>query len=190
LTRDGREVALLALMDGSAPHVMRAAAEQDDALVLAGIARDLARASGVELILPHEEIRRRGVADGVRYVLDELKRVNLIAEGIGMPWIQQFLRGSRLRADAVKNYRPEVYGGAITLLRCSEVEAESAKAWRELGLDVSAPARGWDELSDRPVDIRYVPTHHATMVHEPGVKFLAAELRACVEEAEERSAGR
>jgi amino acid adenylation domain-containing protein len=190
LTRDGREVALLALMDGSAPHVMRAAAEQDDALVLAGIARDLARASGVELILPHEEIRRRGPSDGVRYVLDELKRVNLVAEGIGMPWIQQFLRGSRLRAAAVKNYRPCAYAGAITLLRCSEVEAESAKAWHELGVDVSTPARGWDELSDRPVDIRYVPTHHATMVHEPWVKFLAAELRACIVEAEERTAER
>jgi amino acid adenylation domain-containing protein len=184
LAARGQQVALLALMDGSSPLVMQEAAEQDDASVLAGIARDLARASGVELALPHEEIRRRSAADGVLYVLDELRRVNLIAEGIGMPWIQQFLRGSRLRAGAVKNYRPGTYEGAITLLRCAEIEPESAKAWRELGVDVSAPARGWDKLSDRPVDIRYVPTHHATMVHEPWVKFLAERLQTCIEEAE------
>jgi thioesterase domain-containing protein len=179
-----REVALLALIDGTSPLIMQQGAEQTDVAMLAGLARDLARTAGVELALPHEELARLESVAALNLILDRLKSVNLIAPDIEMTWIRRLIQGSRSRTSAVRNYRPSVYPGVITLLRSSEVEAESAKAWREIGVDVRDGARGWDELSARPVEIHYISGHHATMLQEPHVRQLAAQLGACLDRAQ------
>jgi len=69
------------------------------------------------------------------------------------------------------------------------VEEESARAWREAGVDVRDRCRGWDGLSSRPVDVHFVPGHHATLLSPPAVDVLAAGLRAAIDAALRRATG-
>ncbi|HWP42477.1 MAG TPA: amino acid adenylation domain-containing protein [Blastocatellia bacterium] len=188
LKRQAEEVALLALLDGGSPLILKAARARRDAVMLAGFARDLARASGVEMDLPHEKVRQMEDEEGINYILGELKRHKLVAEGTEAEYFWRFMKGLRLRARAVSEYEPGVYHGVITLFRSSEIEPESAAAWREAGVDVTDRARGWDRLTDQPLVVHYVPGHHSLMVNKPHVTVLARKLRACLDQAQERLA--
>jgi thioesterase domain-containing protein len=180
IKRCGEEVALLALFDGMSPHVTRQIDDRGDAVILAGLARDLARRSGVDLALEHELIVSLGEQEALRYILDALKKTHLLDADLGLGWIRKFLQGNRTRMNALRDYNAQVYDGRITLFRSTEVEAEGAKAWLEAGVDVRDPMRGWDKLSAKPVDLHYVPGYHATMVFEPNVRALAEQLNECL----------
>jgi thioesterase domain-containing protein len=178
LINRGQRVGLVALLDGGSPAIYRAAPERSDAVVLAGFARDLARMSGVEIDLPHQRIREMGPEEGILYVMESLKRHRLTAAETEATYFRHFVRGLRLRTQAVREYEPQVYPGAIDLFRSSEVERESAAAWREVGIDAADRARGWDRLTSKPLEIHSVPGHHATMINKPHVAVLAEQLRA------------
>ena len=60
---------------------------------------------------------------------------------------------------------------------------ENAKALIEAGIDVLAPERGWDKLTTKPLNIHFVPGHHATLLQAPQVDHLARELTACLDAA-------
>jgi thioesterase domain-containing protein/acyl carrier protein len=180
LLRGGERVGVLALLDGVSPLEQQAVNERSDAVVLAGFARDLARTSGVELDLFHEEIKRLSESEGMRFVIDKLKDHKLIESDADPTYFSRFVRGIRLRSQSVRRYRPSIYPGVITLFRASQLERESAAAWREAGADVNDLTRGWDKLSTHKVDVRLVTGYHSTMVNEPHVKHLAKELSDCI----------
>jgi thioesterase domain-containing protein len=46
----------------------------------------------------------------------------------------------------------------------------------ERGTDVSEEAEGWAGLTSRRVDVRIIPGDHFSMMREPYVRVLAAEL--------------
>ncbi|HET9317303.1 MAG TPA: hypothetical protein VFQ51_17055, partial [Vicinamibacteria bacterium] len=84
---------------------------------------------------------------------------------------------------AVMRYRPRIYARRLTLFRTTEVEEDSARAWLEAGVDVRDRARGWDALSELPLDVHPIPGHHATLLAPPAVGVLAEALRAAIDEA-------
>jgi amino acid adenylation domain-containing protein/FkbM family methyltransferase len=184
LKRANQEVALLALFDGGSPLNVQHIEDRGDAVTMAGFARDMARMSGVNLSLPHEELQRLGAEEGLNYIFEKLKAANLLTPAIDVPWMRRFLQGVRSRMKAVRDYRPHVYDGVITLFRSTEVEPESARAWLEVGLDVKAPARGWDELSSEPVEIIRIHGHHVTMLVEPNVAIVAERLGQLIRKAQ------
>jgi thioesterase domain-containing protein/acyl carrier protein len=186
LIQQGEDVALLALLDGSSPLVSQAAQERSDAVVLAGFARDLARASSINVDLPHHKIKQMGNEEGIHYILDVLTRHDLMGADTEADYLRRFLQGLKVRTRAVRDYKPAVYPGPITLFRSSEVEQESASAWREAGVDVRDRARGWDHLTKEPLEIHSVPGHHATMVSKPNVEVLAKKLKDCIYKAREK----
>ncbi len=180
IVRSGEQVSILALLDGVSPLVQQAAAERSDAVTLAGFARDLARASGKEIDLRHEEIQRLSDEEGLQMIMQKLKDASLIESETEPEYFRRFVRGIRLRSQAVRNYKPVPYPGEINLFRASQLEKESAAAWRAAGIDLSDPARGWSELSVYPVKIHWIPGHHATLLNEPHVSQLAKVLLECV----------
>lgn len=187
LRRSGETVGLLALLDGPSPLVARKGERRSDVVMMAGLARSMARQSGVELSLPHEELQALPPDEALAHILAELHEARLLPAGVDLAWVRQALRGVRLREEALQLYEPEPYDGTITLFRSSETEIESARAWREMGVDVEDPTRGWEELSTRPVEICYVPGYHATILTLPNVRILAARLRECLDRINETS---
>ncbi|HEX6202939.1 MAG TPA: amino acid adenylation domain-containing protein, partial [Thermoanaerobaculia bacterium] len=183
MARRGRPPALLALLDGRAPASLRQAAGRSDALLLAGLARDLARESGVELALPHAEVAALAADEALPWILDRLRQAGLVTPDLDLGWIERFLAGVRARLEAVYRYRPAVYPGAIDLFRSTAVDEESARAWAEHGVDLADHDKGWGELCEQRLRVHRVPGHHARIVQEPHVGALADALTAAVDAA-------
>ncbi len=187
LTRQGREVELLVLFDGISPRLMQHLDERNDAVTLAGLVRDLARAAGSTLSLPHDEIKKLGAEDGVALILERAQAASLFPPERGLDWLRRFIYGVKTRTQSSRRYRPQEYDGVITLFRSGEAEPESAAAWLEVGVDVRDPLRGWDTLTTRPVDLHVLPAYHATLLTKPCVVRTAAALTACLDAAQARA---
>jgi thioesterase domain-containing protein/acyl carrier protein len=181
LTRQGREVALLAFLEGGSPYLMKHLEADVELMMVAGLARDLARLASLELDLPHEQVQAMKLDEGLEFILDKLKRTKLLSERLGIPWMRRYTRGAMLRLEAIRRYSPPKYDGEITLFRSEQNEPETEKAWLALGVDVTSASLGWDPLCKRLV-IQRVPGYHTTMVEEPHARVLGAKLRSAIDE--------
>jgi thioesterase domain-containing protein len=53
-----------------------------------------------------------------------------------------------------------------------------------LAAAAQSPTYGWDRFISEPVEVRWIPGDHESLVTEPHVRAVAAELRSCLDEAE------
>ncbi len=174
----GEEVGLLALLDGGAPQLLRGLEGGGEKAMLAGLARDMARAAGVGIDLTHERVRELDLEELTVYALEQLKDAELVERDLGIDWLRGYLRGVTARLLAVKDYTPEPYEGTIVYFHSTETEADTAADWREAGRATPADAsQGWSELSTLPVELEPIPGHHVTIMNEPLVRSLADRLR-------------
>jgi thioesterase domain-containing protein/acyl carrier protein len=180
LRRQGEEVAFLALLDGFSPLVARRGRTRSDVMMLAGFARELARRSGRSLDLTNESVEALPPDDAVRYILDLLLASNLLPPETDLDWVQRFLHGIKAREESLAEYQPQVYDGEVTVFSSTAVDPETAKVFIELGIDVHDPARGWDKLASRPIQIFRLPGHHETILQSPNVETLADHIRTCL----------
>nr|QEO74755.1 condensation domain-containing protein [uncultured bacterium] len=181
LVSRGQEVALLALLDAWSPVIFERLPEQnDDAMLLAVLARTLAREKSKTLLLSPDELRRMGPDERLAYFLEQARGAEILGqdvpEDIGIPFIRRFLEGYRARLIAVRRYAPAVYPGVITLFRASEEDPESVKELQDVGWDIYEPTYGWAALSLSTVEVQIVPGTHETIGQEPNVKELARLL--------------
>jgi amino acid adenylation domain-containing protein len=188
LRRQGEEVAFLAILDTWSPALYQTLPEEDDdAFLLAMLARVRARQEGKDLIISAEEIRRLGPEDQMRFVLEEVKNAGIlpsdISDDIGLPYIRSYLTGYKTRQSAVLRYRPLPYAGKIKLFRCVEEDQELLAALKKFGADTGDSSYGWDDLSDSPVDVHMVSSYHEGMLQEPHVEALASLLKLCIMES-------
>jgi thioesterase domain-containing protein len=178
----GESVALLALLDTWSPtvHHQTPAYEDDDAFLLALLARGGARAQGADAALTPEDFRRLKPEEQLEY----LKRANLVASEINLSQAQSFLNGFRARQRAMRNYNPQVYTGRITQYRAADEDAWLLEQYRQAGVNTKDAALGWSGLSTEPVETHLVPGFHEKMCSEPYVQTLAEALQTCFNKIE------
>jgi len=181
LRERGLAVGLLVLMDGISPRAVRRMGGRGDAVTFAGIVRDWARAAGVPFSLPHDEVRRLSAEEGLDYILAKVKASNLLGPEQDINWVRRFLKGIAARTRAIRSYEARMYNGTITLFRSTQADPENAKALIEAGMDVLDQKRGWDKLTNQPLDLHLLPGHHATLLQSPAVEYLAHELSSCLD---------
>ena len=180
LTAEGREVALLAIVDstpGPWPHPAPDADDADDAYWLMEIADYLRRLWGVDLGLSYEVLGALGPEARMERFLAALKHTPFGATAAPEP-LRRLLGVFKTNVRAFRLYRPAPYSGKITLFRPAET------AERPEGAAVTAdPTLGWGALSPRPVEIETVPGDHISALAEPHVRTLAGRLRASIDRA-------
>ncbi len=185
LKRQGKEVGVLALLEGGSPYSIKHVDADVRLLTVAGLARDLARMAKKPFDLPHDKVREMAksmsLEEGIDFIIQKLRSEGLLSEQIGLPWMRKYVRGTNLRMESIKQYNPEPYDGVITLYRAEMNELESVKAWLDLGVDVVSLPLGWDTLTTKPLVIENVPGYHVNMVEEPHVRRLSAKLRAAID---------
>jgi acyl-CoA synthetase (AMP-forming)/AMP-acid ligase II/thioesterase domain-containing protein len=94
--------------------------------------------------------------------------------GIEGPTLRALRGVAEANILASRDYVPKVYPGRITLFRSSKLPQEY---YDELHM-------GWSGLAAQGMDIHHVPGDSGAIVFEPRVRFLAAQLRACLQEAQ------
>jgi thioesterase domain-containing protein/acyl carrier protein len=83
---------------------------------------------------------------------------------------------TNLRA-AVLTYDPQVYSGKVTLFRAS------ASIYQSVDGSPDSQELGWDEFAGGGLEVHQVPGNHSTLITEPNVQVLAAQLKPCVDRA-------
>ncbi len=173
----GREVALLALFDTTAPLPGVSSSESgpdpDDP-------RDLVRLldpSGRRLVIRFEELEGLDPRRQRELILREAKRLHVVPAELQMEEALRDLEGFQRRVELSRSYVPQgTVRGRITLFRCAEQDAgESLPEVAALLAD--DPTMGWGRLAARPVEVVEVPGRHVELFSQPYVDVLGGKLR-------------
>lgn len=108
--------------------------------------------------------------DATVNIIPEESKLRLLSELAIRPMLRVYYANSQ----AVLNYVPQVYPKRINLFR-TKVQLSIAK---------EDPSMGWDQLTVGGTEIHHIPGNHLTMLRKPHIQILAAQLRACIEKAQ------
>jgi aspartate racemase len=161
----GERVALLALFDSWAPLSENKpwGLPGDESKLLAQVARSH------RVSLPKNGAAPRGEGEELERAFEAAKAAGLLPPGVGVAWLRRLVVQHGRAVSAVLDYEPAVYDGQVTLFRAREGAARGD--W------------GWGRLTSLPVNVREVAGDHHTMLSEPHVGELAADLDACLRAA-------
>jgi amino acid adenylation domain-containing protein len=86
---------------------------------------------------------------------------------------EQHRKVARAQYWALRQYKPKIYPGRLTLFRARMQPLFSSHN----------PDKGWSRLAGGGLDITVVPGNHLGMLQEPHVRILAQQLRTCLDKA-------
>jgi amino acid adenylation domain-containing protein len=185
LRNAGEEVELLALFDSLAPVRSRGlesagetaeptvepTVEPDDALLLAGLARDLGGLSGRPVTIAPAELAGLDPEAGLARVIERVRAAGALPPGFSAEQIGRLWRVFRANVRAVRAYTPRPAAGRTALfVTLGNPERDS------LGTDL-----GWGRLVGDGLAVSDLPGDHYSLLREPGVQELADRLRQWLE---------
>jgi thioesterase domain-containing protein len=189
LSRQGHEVALLAILDTAAPVTGNTPFDtesflmsSDDPTAFVEMAGLIERVVGKTMGVSQEELSALEPEEQVNYFLQKLKSVDFISPDAGPSLIRGFLGVHRASSRASHSYvsQAQAYSGTMTLFLSSEVAPGDFRAQDRVLRD--DPILGWGELVKGTVETRLVPGDHISMLTPPHVQVLADKLAYCIEQ--------
>ena len=189
LRNQGQEVALLAIVDSSAPTY------KDKQMLIDYINWDHARwlvevSKGIEVYLEknvdisYDTLQSLTVDEQLKYVLQYFKMANMLPPNAEITQLTNIVQAYKNSCLCLVDYVPkQPYSGKLTILRANEDLPEDPNGYlnAEVSQDLSL---GWSEFSSEPVDIHFVLGNHITIMVEPHVQVLAEKLKACIQQAQ------
>jgi amino acid adenylation domain-containing protein/non-ribosomal peptide synthase protein (TIGR01720 family) len=168
------DVALLALLDTSAPQSSEAIDAPDDGEMITALL------DPKYLPMTQKEFQQLGMEEQVSILLEVAKKADVFPPDTGPQQVQRLLKMLKANAQATMQYTPQIYPHQITLFtsETSRKDMSGSAATEEQHI---AEDLGWAELSVRPVIVYNAPGEHTRMLNEPHVRVLAAELRRCLD---------
>jgi thioesterase domain-containing protein len=181
LRNQGQEVALLAIVDSSAPTY------KDKQMLIDYINWDHARwlvevSKGIEVYLEknvdisYDTLQSLTVDEQLKYVLHYFKMANMLPPNAEITQLTNIVQAYKNSCLCLVDYVPkQPYPGKLTILRANEDLPEDPNGYlnAEVSQDLSL---GWSEFSSEPVDIHFVLGNHITIMVEPHVQVLAEKL--------------
>lgn len=172
LQRRGERAAVLAVCDAWSPAVMIQRMPHETFLddiaefydILAGGFRAW---FGIDIGLDRETLLAHPPERRAAYFMDLARRRGVYAPDT--PDDRVVRMHALYSAPTNSGYLPrERYRGALTYLRAIDSKF------------CETPTEGWEHLSSEPLRLRMVPGNHVTLLTEPHVQVVAAELRAAI----------
>ncbi len=184
LLRKGHKVALVAILDTTAPFYQEKPTgfDWDNAKWLAQLAGAIEVVYSKNLDISDDTLQSLVWEEQLKYVLERLKNADILPPDDEITQLNNMVQ--LLKANSLVNYVPQqVYPVRITFLRANEtsaVEESNSEVPSEILQDLTW---GWSKFSAEPVDVHFVPGNHVTMMTQPHVQVLAQRLKACIEQA-------
>jgi surfactin family lipopeptide synthetase C len=188
LTRANQAVESLILIDTISPLIAQQFPsnenDDDESPYMALVLRERASAMGKDVTLSADSLRVLNPDDRFKLLFKIMKENGLVEDETSQEIAEAYIRGiikqTRARHTAVRRYKPEVFSGKLTLIRCidrAEIEREIEK-W---GVRTDESGYGWTSLSTEQLDVYDVPGSHVTMIQKPHVKDLAERILLALE---------
>ncbi len=175
----GQVVALVAILDTTAPIAYGKPQELDNARWLFSIAKSMQMAFAKDLEMDAEPLHCLALNEQLKYVLEYLHMLDILPRDADTIYLKHLLQA--YKANSTTEYVPQQINPVpITLFRASEsIPEEEAALPSEFLQDVSW---GWNGFLKEPVDIQFVPGNHVSMMTLPHVQVLAERLNACIKQ--------
>ncbi|MFN6487124.1 MULTISPECIES: non-ribosomal peptide synthetase, partial [unclassified Nostoc] len=183
LLRQGQAIALVAILDTTAPDPQEPQMEWDDATWLIKIADTMKTMYAKDMDMDTDAFPLSDLDEQLKYVLEYLKMLEILPLDADTTSLKQLMHAFKVDVKAFFEYVPQqVHPVPLALLRASESNIKEPVNESEPGIfhDV---AWGWNTLSSEPVNVQFVPGNHITMMIPPHVQVLADRLRDCIEQA-------
>jgi len=186
LVNQGQQVALLAIIDSSAPTY------KDKQILLDYINWDHVRwlaevSKGIEVYLDktidisYETLQLLTVEEQLKYALNFFKLANMLPPNAETRQLEKIVQAYKTSCLCLIDYLPkQTYPGKITIIRASEELSDDPNKDLIAG-DCEDSSLGWSEFSTEPVEIHFVLGNHVSIMVEPHVQILAEELKVCLE---------
>ena len=186
LHKQGQKVALLAIIDSSAPtykdkQMLIDYLNWDHARWLAEVSKGLEIYLDKNVDISYEALRCLSVEEQLKYVLNYFKLANMLPPNAEITQLTNIVQAYKTSCLCLVDYVPkELYPDKLTVLRANEDLPEDPNS--ELASEASADfSLGWSEFSTEPVDIHFVLGNHVSIMAEPHVQVLAEQLKACID---------
>jgi len=173
LSARGEEVKLLALFDSKIPSLKERRIATDETALLWSFVRDLGLQHTRQRNLPHDLFAAQPDVQPQR-LFEMAKTAGMLPAGTQLAQVLNLLQVFKMNVRAMCDYVPQEYTGTVKLFKANE----------EAARDASDPALGWGDAA-RELEIHTIPGTHYTIMREPHVKMLAAQLRDCLRQADE-----
>ncbi|KYC42727.1 non-ribosomal peptide synthetase [Scytonema hofmannii PCC 7110] len=190
LHKQGQKVALLAIIDSSAPtykdkQMLVDYLNWEHARWLAEVSKGIEIYLDKEVDISYETLQPLSVEEQLKYVLHYFKIANMLAPNAETTQLTNIVQAYKTSCLCLVDYVPkELYPGKITILRANEDLPDDPNS--ELASEVAKDfSLGWSEFSTEPVDIHFVLGNHVSIMAEPHVQVLAEQLKACIQKARE-----
>ncbi|TMC19790.1 MAG: non-ribosomal peptide synthetase, partial [Chloroflexi bacterium] len=144
--------------------------QEDSTQRMMEIAEAMVHTRKKEVLFPYEELRRLQPEEQLAYVLEQLIEARVVPEDMDISQLLRYRPVYEMHDICLRKYRPKPYSGRITLFHCEEREAADPSLW--------AP------FSSEPVEVYSVSGDHQSMIVEPYVQSLAAQLQRCLDKAD------
>ena len=190
LTEAGHDVAHLMMFDCLA-RIPGASSEEvswDDAKWMLSLAETIAEATGQDLDLSYEVLLPLDFCEQLIRFKQVLEQTNIVPAGFDLKQLRGLLQV--FKSNSLMDYVPRV--GAvplrtpITLFRALDsaphLPGESGNEETNEQEELQSTL-GWNEFTDGPIEIIYIPGSHNTMMAPPHVEVLAKELSASLARA-------
>jgi acyl transferase domain-containing protein/thioesterase domain-containing protein/aryl carrier-like protein len=180
LQQQGQEVALLALIDSSAPKYNYQLAQFDDADLLTWFATDLGIDIGKDIATWSQHLRQLKPEEQLQYILNQAQQASILPATATIEYIRPLIQVFKSNLQALGSYVPQVYSQQIDLFTASEAFPLFAteKFTTEDSVKQQDDTLGWAELSSIPIEVHKIPGNHYTIMGEPHVNVLAAQLKS------------
>ncbi len=189
LLAQGHEVALLAMIDSSAPtykdkQMLIDYINWDDAQWLAEVSKGIEVYLDSNTDISYDALKFMTVEEQLKHVLHYFKMANMLPPNAETTQLKNIVQAYKTSCLCLVDYVPQKnYPAKITLLRGNE-DLPSNPDSDLYSLDLQDSALGWSEFSTEPVDIQFVLGNHVTIMAEPHVQVLAERLRDCIQQAQ------
>ena len=182
LVNQGKKVALLAIIDSSAPtykdkQILLDYINWDHARWLAEVSKGIEVYLGKTVDISYEMLQSLTIEEQLKYVLNFFKIANMLPPDAKTTQLENIVQAYKTSCLCLVDYLPkQIYPNKITILRANEDLSDDPNL--ELISDCSEDSSlGWDEFSTEPVETHFLLGNHVSIMVEPHVQILAEELK-------------
>ena len=167
----GEHVAFLALLDTPHSPALAEPAHPDQGVLLHRFAQDIGL-SPDQLTVSADDFWQLDPDAQLTCLLEQPRATGLLPPDMGMPELRRHLRVLTHNSQAMRAHVPRHYAGRLTLFEARDRNGDSA----------TDNASAWGEHAGGGVTRYVVAGNHYTMLRQPHVDALAAQLGACLDE--------
>jgi thioesterase domain-containing protein/acyl carrier protein len=195
LQAKGRQVSLLALFDAQIPGEFDKVVADHQMSLLYSFGMDFGLPLAF-LNLPWDSLLGWEESRQLQYILETAQKAEVVPQEIGPQQVERLFRIFKFNARAVANHIPGEYDGRVLFLKAAEelsrevqtsdgeeptsrlgkIKSLMEKSKAKVAGWMTHPARGWQRVAKKGVEVHTVPGNHMTILVRPQVEKVAELL--------------